>query len=162
MNKNELNEYIKKAEEGDVNSQLLLGLIYLTGDEEIPANDKEAFKWFKAAAEQGHADAQYNLGVCYLNGQGVKQNYNEAFRWYKAAAEQGDACGFFNIGVCYQNGEVVKQDYKEAYYWYLIAYLNGYTYAEQNIYLIENILTDQQKQEVQKRVNDWVKTHPKE
>ena len=69
---------------------------------------------------------------------------------------------FFQYRVCYQNGEVVKQDYKEAYYWYLIAYLSGYTYAEQNIYLIENILTDQQKQEVQKRVNDWFKTHPKE
>lgn len=48
------------------------------------------------------------------------------------------------------NGEVVKQDYKEAYYWYLIAYLSGYTDAEQNIYLIENILTNQQKQEVQR------------
>jgi hypothetical protein len=40
--------------------------------------------------------------------------------------------------------------------------LNGYTDAEQNIYLIENILTDQQKQEVQERVNEWFKTHPKE
>ena len=38
MNKNELNEYIKKAEEGDVNSQLILGLTYLKGDDEIPAS----------------------------------------------------------------------------------------------------------------------------
>ena len=49
----------------------------------------EAFRWFKAAAEQGHAEAQYRLGICYDNGKGVKQDYKEAIRWYKAAAEQG-------------------------------------------------------------------------
>ena len=114
------------------------------------------------AAEQGHSYAQCNLGLSYSNGLGVKKDNNEAYRWYKAAADQGNACGIFNIGVCYQNGEVVKQDYKEAYYWYLIAYLSGYTDAEQNIYLIENILTNQQKQEVQKRVKEWVRTHSKE
>jgi TPR repeat protein len=56
----------------------------------------------------------------------------------------------------------VKQEDKEAYYWYLISYRNGYTDAEQNVKRIENKLTDQQKQEVQNRVNEWFKTHHKE
>ena len=68
----------------------------------------------------------------------------------------------YSISGCAQNGEVVKQDYKEAYYWYLISYRNGYTDAEQDVKRIEDILTYQQKQEVQKRVNEWFKTHPKE
>ena len=125
MNKNELNEYIKEAEEGDVYSQLILGLTYLKGD-------------------------------------GVKQDYNEAFRWFKAAAEQGNYRAQYAIGVCYEYGDGVKQDFKEAYYWYLISYRNGYTDAEQDVKSIENKLTNQQKQEVQKRVNDWFKTHPKD
>ena len=198
MNNIELNEYIKKAEEGDVNSQLLLGLTYLTGDDEIPANAKEAFKWFKAAAEQGNpiaqfklgicyyngkgvkqdykeafrlfkaaaeqgdAKAQYNLGICYYYGEGTKQDYNEAFRWFKAAAEQGHADAQYNLGICYSNGKGVKKDYKESYYWYLISYRNGYTDAEQDVKRIENKLTDQQKQEVQNRVNEWFRTHPLE
>ena len=63
---------------------------------------------------------------------------------------------------CYEYGNGVLQNYKEAYYWYLLSYRNGYPDAEQEVKRIENKLTDQQKQEVQKRVNDWFKTHPKE
>jgi TPR repeat protein len=49
----------------------------------------KAAKWYRLAAEQGDADAQYNLGVCYDNGHGVEQSYTEAVKWYKKAAEQG-------------------------------------------------------------------------
>ncbi|KKL46537.1 hypothetical protein LCGC14_2344550, partial [marine sediment metagenome] len=35
--------------------------------------------------------AQYNLGVCYKNGEGVKQDQKEAVRLYKLAADQGHA-----------------------------------------------------------------------
>ena len=156
MNKNELNECIQMAEEGDANSQVLLGLTYLNGDDEIPANEKEAFKWFNTAA------AQNSLGNCYYNRQGVRQDYNEAFRWYKAAAEQGYAYAQCNLGICYSNGLGVIQDYKEAYYWYLISYRNGYTDAEQDVKRIENKLTYEQKQEVQDRVNEWFRTHAEE
>ncbi|GHT32760.1 hypothetical protein AGMMS49592_0010 [Endomicrobiia bacterium] len=40
-------------------------------------------------AEQGFAEAQYNLGVMYYKGEGVKQDYKEAIKWFKKAAEQG-------------------------------------------------------------------------
>ena len=42
-------------------------------------------------AKQGDADAQYNLGLMYRNGQGVPQDYKTAVKWYRLAAEQGDA-----------------------------------------------------------------------
>ena len=41
------------------------------------------------AADQGYADAQYNLACCYKNGRGVKQSDKEANRWTKKAADQG-------------------------------------------------------------------------
>ncbi len=44
---------------------------------------KEAFKWYRKAAEQGNDEAQSNLGLCYENGQGVKQDFSEAVKWYK-------------------------------------------------------------------------------
>jgi TPR repeat protein len=51
----------------------------------------EAAKWWTKAAEQGLAEAQYNLGVCYDNGLGVIQNHAEAVTWYRKAAKQGYA-----------------------------------------------------------------------
>ena len=50
-----------------------------------------AVKYFQQAAEQGYAQAQSNLGVCYENGQGVPQSYTEAVEWIKKAAKQGYA-----------------------------------------------------------------------
>ena len=54
-------------------------------------DDEEALRWFRRAAEEGHADAQYNLGYMYLNDRGVRRNLVEAVRWYRLAAEQGHA-----------------------------------------------------------------------
>jgi TPR repeat protein len=49
---------------------------------------EEAIELFRKAAEQGHAEAQYNLGFMFHYGQGVEPDYEEAFEWYKQAAEQ--------------------------------------------------------------------------
>ena len=57
----------------------------------VPQSDKEAVQWFKKAAEQGYADAQYNLGCMYANGRGVPQSDKEAAKWLHKAADQGYA-----------------------------------------------------------------------
>ena len=41
---------------------------------------------WKVAAGQGHAYAQYNLGVCYEHGQGVPQDMQKAAKYHKLAA----------------------------------------------------------------------------
>jgi TPR repeat protein len=48
-------------------------------------------KWFRKAAEQGIAEAQYNLGSMYGNGQGVAQDYKSAHMWYNIAAANGNS-----------------------------------------------------------------------
>lgn len=50
-----------RAEAGDVLAQLILGIMYEIG-EGVVENDQEAVKWYRMAAEQGDADAQYGLG----------------------------------------------------------------------------------------------------
>lgn len=49
----------------------------------------EAANWFRDQAERGSAQAQYNLGVCYENGEGVEKDTFEAMKWYRIASEQG-------------------------------------------------------------------------
>jgi len=93
----------------------------------------EAVKWYRLAAAQGDADAQYNLGVMYDNGQGVVQDYAEAVKWYRLAAAQGDADAQYNLGVMYDNGQGVVQDYTEAVKWYRLAAAQGNAKAQSNL-----------------------------
>ncbi len=47
-------------------------------------------KWFRLAAEQGDASAQYNLGGMYAEGRGFPQNNISAYVWWSVAAAQGE------------------------------------------------------------------------
>ena len=49
----------------------------------------KAREWYLKAANQGHADAQYNLGVMYYQGQGVRQNTASAKEWFGKACDNG-------------------------------------------------------------------------
>ena len=66
------------------------------------SNFTEAFKYCKKAAEQGEVHAQYNLGIMYANGRGVKQDLFNAKEWYQKAADQGYAKAQYNIGFMYE------------------------------------------------------------
>jgi TPR repeat protein len=68
-----------------------LGLpVYDDGDG-VPQDYAEALKWYRKAADQGNASAQFNLGKMYDNGQGVPQDYVQAHLWLNLAASQFSA-----------------------------------------------------------------------
>ena len=68
------------------------------------------FDELKPLAEQGIAEAQYNLGLMYSNGQGVPRDDEEAVKWYRLAAEQGFAESQTNLGLMYGTGRGVEQE----------------------------------------------------
>jgi TPR repeat protein len=68
-----------------------LGCAFETGTHGVEKDEHEAAKWYRLAADQGHAVAQYSLGVCYSNGTGVVKDEREAVKWYRLAADQGYA-----------------------------------------------------------------------
>jgi hypothetical protein len=51
-------------------------------------NSVEAVKWYTKSAEQGHADAQYNLGLMYHNGDIVPKDEVLARKWFGKYTEQ--------------------------------------------------------------------------
>lgn len=67
-----------RAEAGDAEAQLQMGMRYATGDG-VVQNDKEAARWFERAARQGLAEAEYEYGLALLNGRGVVQDHQAAF-----------------------------------------------------------------------------------
>ena len=87
-NKSKLEILIKSANQGDVEAQYNLGLMYENG-QGVLQDYKEAIKWYKKSAEQGDKHAQSNLGRMYRYGWGVSRDYKETVRWYRLAAEQG-------------------------------------------------------------------------
>ena len=90
------------------------------------------------AAEQGHAEAQYSLGVAYSKGIGVAKDYEQAVYWFLKAAEQGFASAQYNLGFVHAEGRGVAKDYKQAVYWYLKAAEQGDADAQHNLALMYN------------------------
>jgi hypothetical protein len=113
-------------------AQCLLGVRYSKGDG-VVQDHAEAFRWYRLAAERGHAIAQYNIGVCYENGTGVAQNDADAARWYRLAADQGNASAQCNLGMCYEFGTGVAKDDTEAVRWYRMAADQGLASAQYNL-----------------------------
>ncbi len=89
-------------------------------------------KSVEAAAEQGDADAQFNLGNMYYNGEGTEVNYEKALYWYEKAAEQGDVNAQFETADMYycSYGEGMSWDKEKALYWYEKAAAQGHIKAQ--------------------------------
>ena len=104
-----------------------------------------------AAAEQGYARAQDNLGWMYNNGWGVLEDYAEAARWFRAAAEQGYALAQNNLGLMYFKGHGVPQDYAKAHMWYNIGATNGDNIARARRESIVPLMTSTDLSEAQRR-----------
>jgi len=77
-------------------------------------------------AEEGDADAQYNLGFVYETGLGVPQDDEEAVIWFLRAADQGHAEAQASLGFLYSTGDSVPQNYVEAVRWYRLAADRGF------------------------------------
>jgi TPR repeat protein len=78
---------------------------------------KSAVNKWRSSADQGDADAQYNLGQMYLKGEGVLKDAKQAVHWYRKAADQGDADAQYNLALKYAKGEGVLKNLTQAKYW---------------------------------------------
>ena len=84
----------------------------------------------QALANQGDAEAQYELALMYAKGRGVPQDFTKAAGWYRKAAEQGDAKAQHNLGCCYELGKGVRKNLTKAVAWFRKAAEQGYADAE--------------------------------
>jgi TPR repeat protein len=89
------------------------GSTYETGIS-VEADKAKAAQLWEQAAEQGIADAQFNLGSCYAAGDGVEVDMTKAAQLWEQAAEQGLAQAQYMLGKCYAAGEGVEMDKAKA------------------------------------------------
>jgi TPR repeat protein len=121
------------AETGSANAQTWLGTIAHDGLVDDGGSFSDAAYWYRMAADQGHAPAQFRLGELYENGEGLPKDAAEAFRWYRKAAEQGYARAQFNLGGAYQRGIGTPANAEEAVRWYRKSAEQGNAFAQNNL-----------------------------
>ena len=82
-----------KATKGSAVAQFEMGTIVYAGLRILGKKKyiyKKAIDWFKKAAQQGHHDAMFNLGIMTLQGEGVSKSYTIAYSWFQKCVQNGD------------------------------------------------------------------------
>ncbi len=73
---------------------------------------------YQQKANNGDAEAQYQLGLCYAKGLGVEKNFRESARYWLQASKQQHAQALVGLGKLFEKGVGVPQDYTKAYQCY--------------------------------------------
>ena len=172
-------ELEKFAKSGDVQAQYEVGMDYYIGDG-VTKNTETAGKWFHLATKQGHAEAssifysfyskelekaakngnaqaQYEVGMDYYEGNGVSKNTETAGKWFhlatkqghaeatpkfysfyskelEKAAKSGDAQAQYEVGMDYYIGEEITQNIETAAKWLYLSTLQGHEDAKKQYY----------------------------
>ncbi|RCK80635.1 MAG: hypothetical protein OZSIB_2948 [Candidatus Ozemobacter sibiricus] len=92
----EIDRLRRAAQEGDLDSQVRLGLLFRTG-QGVESAPVEAVQWFSRAAKGGHVEAQYLLGLHLLEGAGVPRDFAKAREWFERAARRHHAEAQFQL-----------------------------------------------------------------
>ena len=118
--------WLKKSVKGENPSACLQVGLYYYYTVKTEAAYKKAFELFTDAYNLGENEAIINIGLCYLQGNGVKEDKKEAVKCFKTAAEKcNSGVAYHNLGICYENGFGVRKDYKKAIEMYGKAVENG-------------------------------------
>jgi len=113
-----LAELHRRATGGDPDSQLELGMRYVTGRGTEP-DERAARRWIGQAAERGNAAAQFELGSYYTLE--PHRDYGRAADLLRKSALQGFAPAQTSLAMLYLAGAGVSEDRVEAYAWLLLA-----------------------------------------
>ena len=79
---------LAEATGGDPNAQNALGMAYRIEWGVVPQDYPTSVEWYRRAAEQGHAEAQFQLGAAYLFGRGVPEDPIQTHKWLNLAASR--------------------------------------------------------------------------
>ncbi|MGH1398258.1 MAG: peptidoglycan-binding protein [Alphaproteobacteria bacterium] len=125
-----------QAFQGIAEAQHDLAAIYTAGHGGVEKNYERAAFWFERAAENGVANAGYNLGVLHHQGLGVDANIEKAMNWYEDAAAKNHPEAQYNLGIAYIEGIGVAYNPQRASEYFAAAAQNGIVEAAYNLGLV--------------------------
>ncbi len=110
-------------------------------------------------ADQGDADAQWQMGVRYHNGEGVAPDDAQAMQWFLRAAEQGNVDAQAHLGAYYWAGRGVPEDLSKAYFWSAIALAGGDENSKSRLEGLASQMTQAQVSAARQQAEAWLHTH---
>jgi TPR repeat protein len=154
------------AEQGGAEAQFHLGLHYANCAEGLEPNYKVAIEWYRKAAEQNHALAEFNLGVMYASGHGVTPDAVAAQVWFGKSASRGDAGAQNRLGVAQFQASLQgpledrPEARIEAFKWFQLAARQGYVGSEAARDEVTLLMTSEDVAEAVQRADRFVPLRP--
>jgi TPR repeat protein len=93
---------------------------------------RRAFDAWSLGAYEGNAEAQFNLGVLYLEGNSVERNAERARTWFMKAAEKHHVLAQYNLGHMALSGMGSEKNVQAALNWWKLAAEGGHFQAQFN------------------------------
>ena len=100
-----LEQSLRLAGEGNAESQMNLGYMYLYGNNGVEQDFEKAFEYYNMAAKQDNPIALNNVGSLYFNGIGTEKNRVKAISYFTKSAELGNDNAATNLAFIYLTGE---------------------------------------------------------
>lgn len=98
------------ADSGDKEAQIAMSAICKQQN-----NETESVEWLEKVAQQGDADAQYQMGLMYFSGAcGVAKDENKAFEYFKQAADNGSRFAAIRLSYMFREGIGTSKDHGKA------------------------------------------------
>jgi hypothetical protein len=110
-------------------------------------------------ADHGDADAQWQLGLRYHDGEGVPRDDAQAMQWYLRAAEQGNVDAQGALGSYYWAGRGVPVDLSKSYIWSTIAMAHGDEISKGRLEGLASQMTHEQVSVARQQAEAWIRTH---
>lgn len=103
------------------NTFLAVVILFLSLDMTAQTGTANRLEDLANQAEAGDAEAEFQLGRAYEEGNGIPQDDQLAFKWYKKSADQGNVKAENSLGIMYSIGRGVSQNKQDAAQWFLKA-----------------------------------------
>jgi GAF domain/Sel1 repeat/PilZ domain len=110
-------------------------------------------------AGQGDAEAQWQMGVRFHNGEGVPHDDAQAMQWFQRAAEQGHVTAQGALGAYYFAARGVPKDLSKAYFWSVIAMAQGDEISKGRLELLASQMTRAQVYAARQQAEVWIHQH---
>jgi hypothetical protein len=110
-------------------------------------------------ADQGDADAQWQLGILYHEGETVPKDDAMAVQWFERAAEQGYVSAQTTLGAYYEAGRGVTQDFSKAYFWSVLALAQGDDTSKLRLQDLAARMTPSQVASARQQAEAWLHAH---
>jgi uncharacterized protein len=146
--------YEKSSAHGDGESSWRIGMAYVNGENRKP-DSRRAVEYFERAASKNYGPGKVSLAVMYVTGDGVPLDFAKARSLYEEAAADGEAHAYRELAIMHANGEGGPVNLVEARVLYEQSVLLGDPPNEALHASLESKLSEEQREEVAQRIEQW-------